>query len=769
MNIVKSLIIIQLFACYGIIAEHENIKSKTSKTEIERGVALNAILTQELKQLNKISSMIQYLASSANKGNINIKNNDIFRDWIFSIQENIRIIEKSYSLPINKEQLNYIATCTKELTKNLVEALTENCAQLEEFKLPVYRNNMYASKEAINNKIQDNAASINHLEKLTYEIGLTNLNKVTRKIDKFIDDSNLITPLKRMIPATCISALALFFTPEEIVPEYLLPLKKNKIIGSFDYKAKDMTVLEALFSREGIIPLIEPISKTVLILSLLLTKSDSIPYLGTVKSMTRSWWNKCKGFGYEDKGTNAYQVIDNLTLDDECLVGLESQVEELKKLVLYVTNPEMYDRSGSNLEKGILLVGPSRNGKTYLAKALSGSINKELKKAGRHSNMKFKELKYREIEWNSEGIKKEIEKAKRDAPCIIFFDEIHTLHLQVKEGSDVLQTFLTGMSGINDEADFKHQVIFLAATNQPWLLDSALIQSGRFGKVITVETPLLENRKKYLEIILKQNSINTTNINLELLAEQTEGCSYGDLATIIKAAKFDAQSTAKGVSQEHLQNAINSKVFRLKNNCPLTTLEKKHLSTHQAGHALMHMKLEPQEKLLFTSINGRWRKIKETRFWDNKLQKRTSEGKNIKYGITATYQPAESINIESYDEKIKKAKIKLAGPLAEQILLGSAGYSVNTDELKRTFHGNDKAKALEYLKIIVYNGLKKEDLPKSIVKDLDLEAYNLLKKCEQEVLKTLTQDHAILEKIAQELEANSTLTSSQLGKIINTK
>lgn len=161
--------------------------------------------------------------------------------------------------------------------------------------------------------------------------------------------------------------------------------------------------------------------------ALLLFKKESIPgYMATKRSI-RNLWNKFKGYDGETK-SNTPQ--DHITLDDPRLIGLDGQIDELRNLVRYVTDPEMYDRTNTSLEKGVLLIGPSRCGKTLAARALRDTINDVLEKKGVSTKYGFKEVKWGEVTWSDEGLKNVIEEAKFNAPCVIFFDEIHTIPLQ---------------------------------------------------------------------------------------------------------------------------------------------------------------------------------------------------------------------------------------------------------------------------------------------------------------------------------------------------
>lgn len=476
-------------------------------------------------------------------------------------------------------------------------------------------------------------------------------------------------------------------------------------------------------------------------------------------STIRDFWQRLKG--YEVKSSSRYEIIENITLDDERIIGLDDQKEELKHSLEYIANPEMYDKQHTGPGRAMIIIGPAGNGKTLLAKAVAGSSNQLLKNKGSNNRIAFKEIKWAEVAWTRDGLKKVIQQAKEHAPCYLFFDEIHTLPLQTKEGSPTLSDLLTELDGVNAANSSSNQIIFLAATNQPEMLDSALLRSGRFGTIIRVKKPNFKARRQYFEVMSKRYSIDTTHMDFDLISRQTAGCSYSDLDTILKDARFTARREIRRTNQKHIQDRIIKRIYRLKDDSTLSDFEKKHLAANKAGSALMHLLLDPQEKLEIVTIKGRWKKIKESRYWDNEVRKKMANAKNIKYGAIFTYNPNEELNIIDDNEKIKQCKIELASYLGEEVLLKSRSSKLGNKHEKASNQKN-KQKALEFIRSMLYDPSEEPFMSKKMKQDLKEKIYETFKQYEQEVKELLVQNYSLLSRIASELEEKELLTASDL-------
>jgi len=777
----------------------EKTDNPNPKATISNTQGFNTLIKKSYETLDKISSILEFVAQAIKKGSISLRDEAAAKNWIKKNLDNTKALEDNLNnFDIDLVKIYKINSASKLLISHIYQQLDQQLQNIEIIDIDLNANifrNIQPSKakpKIIQQLINTNLKNIINLQNKANEIGLTFVNKASRKIEHLNDKYRISRLLNILPPVVLLSIAALYYMPlswfgiestdpqKAKEPAWLIKkipfFSKIKAIKKYFIgvsKYTDNTMYEQYKTTgNGILHTLLTIwekdsGKLSTALSLLVAyaNKDSLattfPEAGKFLSAIRDSWQRLKG--YEVKDSSRYEIIENITLDDERIIGLGSQKQELKNTLEYIANPEMYDKQQSGPGKAIIIVGPSGNGKTLLAKAVAGSLNKLLKNQGSNNRIAFKEIKWSEVVWTREGLKKVVEQAKAHAPCILFFDEIHTLPLQTKEGSPALSDLLTELDGVNAENSSSNQIIFLAATNQPEMLDKALLRTGRFGSTkITVTKPTFETRKQYFEVMCKRYSIDTAHIDFDLLARQTANCSYSDLDTILKDARFTARREVRRTNQAHIQDRIIKRIYRLTDESSLTTFEKKHLSANKAGSALMHLLLDPQETLEMVTIKGRWKKIKESRLWEKEVKQNIARSNNLKYGGIFTYNPNEELNITDDAEKIKQCKIKIASYLAEEILLQSKSSPIDNNIGKI----NHKQKALELIKSTLYDPFEKDFMSKKMEQELKEKTYEIFKQYEQEVKDLLKQNYSLLSTIANELEEKELLTMSDLQKLM---
>ena len=434
-----------------------------------------------------------------------------------------------------------------------------------------------------------------------------------------------------------------------------------------------------------------------------------------------------------------------ITFDD--IAGLAEQKEELMPVIKYLLNPELFEKTGTAIEKGYLLYGPTRTGKTYLAEALAGELVHRYGKP-----LTF--LKVNSSEMKMVGIKKVIDVIKKYAPCIVFIDELDLLNLQRDRSSDMLEQFLTSM-----KQDEGKQIIFLAATNRLDHLDQALLQPGRFGKIIPFENPSFKDRREFFEKELMRRQVDPRVIDLQRLALETEDCSFGDLASILNHALSKSMQNRSSLSYENFESGIDTfKRMIVESVIQIPVEERAVITTNLAGQAIAYSLLPTGEHLHQVTMMPTRKKVVEERIWYS--ENTSGPKKIIGYGDLFTLHKLNTAGFDSVEQKMNKIKALMAGFAAEKLMLGATAYSYRTENME---HARQLAEAM------VFKGLKKEHFSRDAADAKLNEVQKLLEKCELEVTQLLTENKENIKKIAEALESHGRLSQADVREIITPK
>ncbi|MFI5332854.1 MAG: AAA family ATPase, partial [Candidatus Babeliales bacterium] len=469
--------------------------------------------------------------------------------------------------------------------------------------------------------------------------------------------------------------------------------------------------------------------------------------------------NFLKGGGYKNKiKPDEDEIIPKVTLKD--LVGLDHVKQEFTRIIEFLKDPERYVRSKLKPELGFLLTGPTRTGKTFSAEALAGEIRAMLKAQGKdEKEFSFIPLHASFIE--EKGIRWILHKAREVAPCILFIDEIDLLGLQRAGGRpERLSDFLSTMSGCLENNDPSKPVIIIAATNKPENLDVALRQRGRFGKEIRFEYPPTKDRRDYFTNKLSTLALSIDAFNIEQLVRDTEGCSYEQLNALIQSAFQVAKINGELLTQAHLDDAFDREIRHIIM-APLREInaqEKRLIAIHQAGRALAVMLLNGNQKLSKVTIRPYLTEIREETVWDQYYLSEDQKQKKISYGRIFTHHDQDTINFDSLDEKINTCKILLAGHAAENIVLGSCGYS---------YHPEASQRAFDIAKSIALQGIDLSTLPDDLRKQYVEKALALRTTYEQEIMALLSAHQAELKLIADALQQHETLSYEDIDALLH--
>ena len=327
------------------------------------------------------------------------------------------------------------------------------------------------------------------------------------------------------------------------------------------------------------------------------------------------------------------------------VAGIEEAKEELQEVVTFLKEPERFTAVGAKIPRGVLLIGPPGTGKTLLAKAISGEAGVPFFSI---SGSEFVEMF---VGVGASRVRDLFKKAKENAPCLIFIDEIDAVGRQrgtgIGGGNDereqTLNQLLTEMDGFEGNSG----IIVIAATNRPDVLDKALMRPGRFDRQVMVDYPDLSGRLGILEVHARGKKIST-EVALKTIARRTPGFSGADLANLLnEAAILTARRHKDAVTMLEINDAIDRIIAGMEG-VPLTDSKAKRLiAYHEVGHAIVATMIPNHDR----------------------VEKLTLIPRGGAKGIT-WFSPDEEIGLESKAKILAKIASTLGGRAAEEIVFG---------------------------------------------------------------------------------------------------
>ncbi|MFA6428460.1 MAG: ATP-dependent zinc metalloprotease FtsH [Candidatus Buchananbacteria bacterium] len=344
---------------------------------------------------------------------------------------------------------------------------------------------------------------------------------------------------------------------------------------------------------------------------------------------------------------------EKITFKD--VAGVREAKEELKEVVEFLRNPKKFLQLGAKIPKGVLLVGAPGTGKTLLARAIAGEANVPFFSI---SGSEFVEMF---VGVGASRVRDLFKRAKKSAPCIIFVDELDAVGRQRGAGlggshderEQTLNQILVEMDGF----DTNTNIIVVAATNRPDILDAALLRPGRFDRQVILDEPDIRDREDILRIHVRNKPL-AKEINLRNVAERTPGFSGADLANLTnEAAILAARQNKKEISQQNLLESIEKVMLGPERKSHLLNEhEKKITAYHEAGHALVAHELPHADPVHKVSIISRGR----------------AAGYTIKL-------PIEDKHLHSRAEFIDDLAILLAGQITEKEIFGDYTTGAQND------------------------------------------------------------------------------------------
>jgi len=506
----------------------------------------------------------------------------------------------------------------------------------------------------------------------------------------------------------------------------------------------------------------EEIEQTSLLVSILAWVLPIIIFVALGQYVSRKMMEKMGGGGnsmmFNMGKSNAKVYVksaEGIKFDD--VAGEDEAKENLTEVVNYLHDPSKYQEIGASMPKGILLVGPPGTGKTMLAKAVAGEANVPF------FSMSGSEFVEMFVGMGASKVRDLFKQAKEKAPCIVFIDEIDAIGQKRSGGQyggndereQTLNQLLTEMDGFEGN----NGVIILAATNRPESLDPALTRPGRFDRRVPVELPDLKGREAILQVHAKKIKV-AEDVDFNKIARMASGASGAELANIVNEAALRAvRDSRRFATQADLEESIEVVIAGYqKKNAIMTDEEKKIVSYHEIGHALvaaMQTHSAPVQKITIvprtSGALGYTMQIEEGNHYLMSKTEMENKIATLTGGRAAEEVVFQSVTTGASND-IEQAT-KLARAMITRYGMSDDFDMVALETVNNQYLGGDASLACSA-----------ETQTK-----IDQRVVELVKAQHEKAVNILTENRAKLDELAQYLYEKETITGEEFMNIVNAK
>nr|YP_009393999.1 Cell division protein FTSH [Polysiphonia sertularioides]ARW62561.1 Cell division protein FTSH [Polysiphonia sertularioides] len=456
------------------------------------------------------------------------------------------------------------------------------------------------------------------------------------------------------------------------------------------------------------------------------------------------------------KSKALFQIEAKTGIVFEDVAGIDEAKEEFEEIVTFLKKPEYFTAVGAKIPKGVLLVGPPGTGKTLLAKAIAGEANVPFFSI---SGSEFVEMF---VGVGASRVRDLFKKAKENAPCIVFIDEIDAVGRQrgtgIGGGNDereqTLNQLLTEMDGFEGNTG----IIVVAATNRADILDSALLRPGRFDRQVNVSMPDFKGRLEILNVHAKNKKIDP-NVSLSIIARRTPGFSGADLANLLnEAAILTARERKNQITLVEIDKAIDRIIAGMEGTPLIDSKSKRLIAYHEVGHAIVGTLLEDHEN----------------------VQKVTLIPRGQARGLT-WFTPSEDQSLISRSQIKSRIMGALGGRAAEEIVFGESEITTGASNdlqqvtsmarqmVTRFGMSNIGPLSLESEDSNPFLGRSmgnSNDYSDEIAIKIDKQIQSIVKECHKNTREIIKNNRVIIDKLVDILIEKETINGDEFRKII---
>jgi cell division protease FtsH len=467
---------------------------------------------------------------------------------------------------------------------------------------------------------------------------------------------------------------------------------------------------------------------------------------------------KAMGFG-KSKAKLLTEAHGRVTFDD--VAGIDEAKEDLQEIVEFLRDPQKFQRLGGRIPRGVLLVGPPGTGKTLTARAVAGEANVPFFTI---SGSDFVEMF---VGVGASRVRDMFEQAKKNAPCIIFIDEIDAVGRHrgagLGGGNDEREQTLNQLLVEMDGFEANEGIIIIAATNRPDVLDPALLRPGRFDRQIVVSNPDVTGREKILRVHVRKVPL-APDVDLKVIARGTPGFSGADLMNLVnESALLAARRGKRIVTMAEFEDAKDKIMMGAERRSTVMTQEEKELTAyHEAGHAIVALSVPSADPLHKATIIPRGRalgmvmQLPEGDRYSYRFKWMTSRLAIMMGGRLAEEITFGKENITSGAQSDIEQATKLA-----RAMVTRWGFS---DELGTVAYGENQDEVFLGMSVS-----RHQNVSEATSQKIDQEVRKLIEQAATDARRILTEKHAEFVAIAKGLLEYETLSGDEIKDLLNGK